>query len=224
MCKWEIWVVLVQAECLIVNHILSICVRVQSNESLPQVSVCVYRSPVISAVMADRSASSVKMFLMPSCCRVSLRSIFCSTLNLNISERSVIVYRFTWIESKWKHCVSPGQVDLHLLPLDVVGPLLQQLCFNDGLQGGQRNLLTGQNHHHAHVFTFIEHLQHLVHSTRLCGAIAELSWGWRTSRGYCVFQRMERTSVTWGGSVWFSFIFLWVFVKFEFDLFVYFLF
>ncbi len=80
LCKQSAWSV---------NHILSICVRVQSNESFPQVSVCVYRSPVISAVMADRSASSVKMFLMPSCCRVSLRSIFCSTLNLNISERSV---------------------------------------------------------------------------------------------------------------------------------------
>lgn len=34
-------------------------------------------------VMAERSASLVKMFFIPSSCRVLLRSIFCSTLNLN---------------------------------------------------------------------------------------------------------------------------------------------
>ncbi len=150
---------------------------------------------------------------MPSCCRVSLRSIFCSTLNLNKSEQSgqrdpettsIQVLHESNLKAKVLRnemktlCVWPGQVDLHLLPLDVVGPLLQQLSFDDGLQGGQRNLLTGQNHHHAHVFTFIEHLQHLVHSTRLCGAIAELSWGWRLEIALCcVFQRMERTSVRW---------------------------
>lgn len=36
-----------------------------------------------SPVMAERSALLVKMFFIPSSCRVSFRSIFCSTLNLN---------------------------------------------------------------------------------------------------------------------------------------------
>lgn len=62
---------------------------------------------------------------------------------------------------------SPGQVDLHLLPLDVVGPLLQQRRLDDGLQGGQRHLLPRQNNHHGHVLALVGHLQHLVDTTRL---------------------------------------------------------
>lgn len=59
--------------------------------------------------------------------------------------------------------LSPGQVDFHLLPFDIVGPLLQQRCFDDGLQGSQWYLLSRQNDHHGHVLPLIGHLQHLVH-------------------------------------------------------------
>lgn len=43
----------------------------------------------VSPVMAERSALLVKMFFIPSSCRVLLRSIFCSTLNLNKAVKKV---------------------------------------------------------------------------------------------------------------------------------------
>lgn len=49
---------------------------------LPCVCVC-----GMLPVMAERSASLVKMFFIPRSCRVLLRSIFCSTLNLNSAVR-----------------------------------------------------------------------------------------------------------------------------------------
>lgn len=52
------------------------------------VCVCMVPSSWVLPVMAERSALLVKMFFIPSSCRVLFRSILCSTLNLNSHNSS----------------------------------------------------------------------------------------------------------------------------------------
>lgn len=62
----------------------SLCLCILYDNIFQCYAPCVCSEPV----MAERSASVVKIFFIPSSCRVLLRSIFCSTLNLNSAVRT----------------------------------------------------------------------------------------------------------------------------------------
>lgn len=69
--------------------------------------------------------------------------------------------------------LSPGQVHFHLLLLYRVCPLFQQLCFNQWLQCGQWNFLSGQYQHHTYRISLIWYFQDLVDATSFIGAITK---------------------------------------------------
>lgn len=59
------------------------------------------------------------------------------------------------VVSKVTRSFSPGQVHFHFLLLHRVCPFFNQLCFDQWLQSGQGNFLSGQHQHHTYLISLI---------------------------------------------------------------------